>query len=102
MTGSAWEGWFTDPFGPHESRWLPEGKPTNPVRDGDVESYDEPPDETFTKVPERIADPGDGRDLHRVEDPWGPTTESPILGAPRVFDEERPSSDHTIQGGSGI
>jgi len=39
------EGWVTDPFGLHEARWMSDGTPTTLVRDGDVESYDEPPDE---------------------------------------------------------
>jgi hypothetical protein len=39
------EGWFTDPYGRHEARWISAGSPTKLVRDGDVESYDEPPDE---------------------------------------------------------
>jgi hypothetical protein len=48
------EGWFTDPFGRHEARWLSDGTPTKLVRDGEVESYDEPPDEEPSTVPERI------------------------------------------------
>lgn len=59
MTGSGWEGWFTDPFGRHEARWLSGGKPTDLVRDGDVESYDEPPTESLSTVPELIDDASD-------------------------------------------
>jgi hypothetical protein len=65
------EGWFTDPFGRHEARWLSFGKATKLVRDGDVESYDEPPDEEPTSVPERIeptAEAVDGEDLIRTGD----------------------------------
>jgi hypothetical protein len=32
------EGWYTDPFGRHEARWLSDGSPTKLVRDGDAES----------------------------------------------------------------
>lgn len=59
------EGWFTDPFGRHEARWLSNGLPTRLVRDGGAEAYDEPPHELPTHVPERIdgawAGASDGR-----------------------------------------
>jgi hypothetical protein len=68
------EGWFTDPFGRHEARWLSDGTPTKLVRDGGVESYDEPPDEEPTTAPERI-EPDvvakDGADLIRAGDGSG-------------------------------
>jgi hypothetical protein len=48
------EGWYTDPFGLHEARWMSAGRPTKLVRDGTVESYDAPPDEEPSAVPERI------------------------------------------------
>ncbi len=54
MTGEELEGWCTDPFGRHEARWLSDGTPTKLVRDGDVESYDDPPDEEPTQEPELI------------------------------------------------
>ncbi len=38
------EGWYTDPYGRHEARWMSAGKPTKLVRDGEVESYEDPPD----------------------------------------------------------
>jgi hypothetical protein len=38
------EGWFTDPWGRHEARWLSAGKPSKLVRDGGIESFDDPPD----------------------------------------------------------
>lgn len=38
------EGWYTDPYGLHEARWMSMGKPTKLVRDGELESYDELPD----------------------------------------------------------
>jgi len=41
------QGWFEDPFELHEARWFSEGRPTKLVRDGDVESYDEPPSATW-------------------------------------------------------
>ena len=39
------EGWYTDPFAWHDARWMSAGTPTKLVRDGDVESYEDPPDE---------------------------------------------------------
>ncbi len=37
------QGWFADPFGKHEARYFSAGSPTRLVRDGEAESYDEPP-----------------------------------------------------------
>jgi hypothetical protein len=48
------EGWFTDPFGRHEARWLTDGVPTNRVRDGRTEASDPVPDEPFTVDPVRV------------------------------------------------
>jgi hypothetical protein len=36
-------GWYPDPFGLHADRYFSEGGATRLVRDGGVESYDEPP-----------------------------------------------------------
>jgi hypothetical protein len=44
MTDSDAEGWFIDPFGRHEQRWISDGRPTTLVRDGGVEGHDDPPD----------------------------------------------------------
>ena len=38
------EGWFGDPYGRHEARWMSGGVPTALVRDGNVEGSDPPPD----------------------------------------------------------
>jgi hypothetical protein len=67
------EGWYTDPFGRRDARWMSDGSPTKLVRDGEEESYDDPPDEepsvVATKVEEVQA--GDGSDLLRAGDPAG-------------------------------
>jgi hypothetical protein len=42
------EGWYIDPFGRHEARWISDGTPTALVRDGEAESQDPPPDEPIT------------------------------------------------------
>jgi hypothetical protein len=72
MTGTGWEGWFTDPSGRHEARWLSEGTPTNLVRDGTVESFEETPEGPPNLVPEAIntAKPDSGAGLKRAEDRW--------------------------------
>lgn len=43
MAGNGPEGWYQDPFRLHEARYFTAGRPTRLVRDGSVESYDEPP-----------------------------------------------------------
>jgi len=62
------EGWFTDPFGRHEARWMSEGTPTKLVRDDGVETYDDPPDEEPTREAVRIETGGapGGVDLLRA------------------------------------
>ncbi|HEY1446801.1 MAG TPA: hypothetical protein VGF51_18150 [Acidimicrobiales bacterium] len=74
MTEERLEGWFTDPYAVHEARWLSDGRPTKLVRDGEVESYDEPPQEAPSVVPERLEpDPSatNGDDLFRADDAEG-------------------------------
>jgi hypothetical protein len=64
------EGWYIDPFGRHEARWMSEGTPTSLVRDGTAESQDPPPptviDGELEPVPE--AAPPSGGDLRRVDE----------------------------------
>jgi len=66
------EGWFTDPYGRHEARWLSQGVPTKLVRDGTTEAFDEPPDEAPTHAPVRIEAAVTGEnnrdDLRRADD----------------------------------
>jgi hypothetical protein len=42
------EGWFADPFGHHEARWISDGAPTALVRDAGTESQEPPPDGAFS------------------------------------------------------
>ena len=44
------QGWTTDPFRLHEERYFSAGRPTKLVRDGGVDSYDEPPSGTYNPV----------------------------------------------------
>lgn len=70
LSESSEEGWYTDPYGRHEARWMSSGKPTRLVRDSGVESYDEPPTGPPTRTTERIYEiaVGDGNDLKRADD----------------------------------
>lgn len=43
VTSTEPQGWYEDPFRLHEARYFSAGRPSKLVRDGDVESYDEPP-----------------------------------------------------------
>jgi hypothetical protein len=73
------EGWYKDPYGRHESRWISDGTPTALVRDAGVESQDPPPDEPITVGMERVAEATDvgSSDLKRADDAEG-----------RVFDPQ--------------
>jgi hypothetical protein len=64
------EGWYIDPFGHHEARWISGGSPTALVRDGGVESQDPPPDEPITAEmePWGVDPPADGSDLKRADE----------------------------------
>jgi hypothetical protein len=65
------EGWFVDPYGTHEQRWISQGRPSNLVRDGNTEAKDPPPNrpapEPFVPI---SSDPGDvgWRDMRRADD----------------------------------
>jgi hypothetical protein len=41
------QGWCADPFGLHQARYFSAGRATKLVRDGGVESYDEPPSQLY-------------------------------------------------------
>jgi hypothetical protein len=66
------EGWYTDPWGHHEARWISQGNATALVRDGDVESQDPPPNTPPTVTPALIPPEGPGQvgaeDLKRADD----------------------------------
>ena len=64
------EGWYTDPYARHEARWLSEGQPTKLVRDGAIESYEDPPAGAPVAVPVRLEDDptaASGQDLLRAD-----------------------------------
>jgi hypothetical protein len=66
------EGWYTDPWGHHEARWISLGNATALVRDGDVESQDPPPNTPPTVTPGLIPPEAPGQvgaeDLKRADD----------------------------------
>jgi hypothetical protein len=90
------EGWYTDPFGRHEARWMSDGSPTKLVRDGHLESYDDPPDEEPTSEPQRIEEdvpPDGGADLRRADEAESrPTADLGTL--------ERQMSEAALEGGA--
>jgi hypothetical protein len=64
------EGWYQDPYGRHEARWISDGTPTALVRDGEDESQDPPPDEQIRVGMERVAEATrvDGTGFKRADD----------------------------------
>jgi hypothetical protein len=64
------EGWYQDPYGSHEARWISNGEPTKLVRDGARESYDAPPAGVAAGplVPLETEEMADGGDLVRADD----------------------------------
>ncbi len=81
------EGWYTDPYRRHEARWMSDGSPTKLVRDGGVESYDDPPDEEPSQEATMIVvePPAGLNDLRRAGDPdddaMGDAAEAAVFGA---------------------
>jgi hypothetical protein len=82
------EGWYLDPFGVHEERWISNGRPTALVRDDGTESHHNPP---ATAMPEPLVRPArapatGGHDLLRVGGAQSVTTvivKTRVLGAHR-------------------
>lgn len=68
------EGWYADPFGKHEGRWFSDGNPTVLVRDGSVESHDEPPGTEFDQplIPAADTEGAEGMDLLRADSDGNP------------------------------
>ncbi len=69
------EGWYVDPYGVHEARWISAGTPTALVRDGNVEAQDPAPNTPyvgqFEELPETV--PRDADDLLRADSADGKT-----------------------------
>jgi hypothetical protein len=64
------EGWYLDPYDRHEQRWFSAGTPTDLVRDGGVDSKDDPPGplpHAPQEIPEETSLTG-GADLRRADE----------------------------------
>ncbi len=62
------EGWCTDPFGRHDARWMSAGVPTKLVRDGESESFDDPPATPWSQDPVPIVPVGAPGSIRRADD----------------------------------
>jgi hypothetical protein len=69
------QGWSADPFGLHEERYFSAGRATKLVRDGKVESYQDPPSDT-NDVPD------DEEEAERSAPRAGAAPRRPAGGAP--------------------
>ncbi|SRR5271156_4288012 len=81
------EGWFTDPYGRHDARWLSQGTPTSLVRDGTTEGNDPPPEEKPQFEPQPIeveSDVSASEEMRRADD-WQADRGSEVG---RIFDAE--------------
>jgi hypothetical protein len=65
------EGWYKDPYGIHEQRWVSKGRPTSLVGDQGVEGQDEVPDRPPSRpfLPATTDESSFGRDMVRADDP---------------------------------
>jgi hypothetical protein len=88
------EGWYRDPYGVHEARWISSGHPTGLVRDGHSEGQDDPPDREptrpFVPVPDATSSRG-GRDFLRADD-----AERQPIPDPSVYSEA--ATDASVMG----
>jgi hypothetical protein len=85
------EGWYHDPFELHAERWFSDDVPTDLVRDGGVESRDEPPAREYARpLVESTAQPlENGSDLKRADDVagYGKRLLNPVEAASAVVDD---------------
>jgi len=89
VTDEKEEGWYTDPFGQHEARWMSAGTPTKLVRDRGVESYDDPPDVEPTQVPKRIVSEPPREPTSAGPTRLKPSTNRPVATSPAPRYSER-------------
>ena len=85
------QGWYRDPYGLHEDRYFSVGAATKLVRDGDTESYDEPPDQPLPDAPLVPApspedDEDHGLDLRRADEASSEDPYSAEVAKQRAFD----------------
>ena len=85
------QGWYRDPYGVHEDRYLSAGAPTKLVRDGGSESYDEPPvrplpDGALVSATSAADESGNGSDLRRADEASSQDPYSPEAAKRAAFD----------------
>jgi hypothetical protein len=99
------EGWFHDPYGIHEQRWISRGRPSNLVRDGDTEAEDPPPNrpapEPFVPL---SSDPGGvgWRDMVRADDATREAIPSSGFYGDVAMDHGMVSDSSFIGGGGSV
>ena len=85
------QGWCADPFRLHEERYFSSGRPTKLVRDGKVESYEDPPSDTYEVPHDEPAAPAPRTDPPGGYAPNGRAVNGyaggapPRVGAPRQY-----------------
>jgi len=81
---SSAQGWYRDPYGLHQDRYFSAGRPTKLVRDGELESFDEPPAQPLPEgelVSAEPPSPADGSDLLRADRLTGRYDHGQVLNA---------------------
>jgi hypothetical protein len=91
------EGWYRDPCGVHEARWLSNGVPTDLVSDGGHQTNDPPPNRPMPVELERIIEPEahNGDDLKRVGEAKPREGMSPKEQSQRVWDVIGGAANHS-------
>ena len=91
------EGWYRDPFGLHDGRWLSGGRPTDLVCDDAQVTHDEPPDEPMPASLERLLEggPTNGEDLKRIGDAKPREGMDPKEQSQRVWDVIGGTANHS-------
>ena len=92
------EGWFTDPWGHHEARWMSLGRATDLVRDGAVEAHDPPPNTAPTVTPALIPAEARGQvgagDSRRADD-----AEAEIVDPAKLRERLVDAAEESFSGG---
>jgi hypothetical protein len=83
------QGWYVDPFGHHEARWISDGSPTALVRVGRIESQDPRADAQYSGTLQALPDDSrsDGGDLRRADEAESSNPKSVVWSVVNVFDQ---------------
>ncbi|MBO0832285.1 MAG: hypothetical protein J2P28_14640 [Actinobacteria bacterium] len=98
------QGWQADPFGQHEKRYFSDGKPTSLVRDGAVESRDEPPGGDSPGVPAEAAGAAEAADAAAAADATAsePSQDQDLAGLGAVITRPRSRLTYAIVAGIAV